>query len=92
MGEKSEVLSNQIRNIFLFPNPFREELNLYINRFSDENLRIILINTMGQEFTIYENNKQRTVLKFNLSKYPPGIYFVKIIADADEEYLRLIKI
>ncbi len=68
------VNSNIIDNIFLFPNPVRENLN--INSLPEGTKNIILVNALGQ--TVISRESTESNFNLDLSQLPNGIYELKI--------------
>jgi PKD repeat protein len=80
--ETTGINENSISGIEVFPNPFTNQLNVkyYLNENSD--VRISILNTLGQEIEVIkdiadEENGQHIAV-FNSGQYPEAIYFVNI--------------
>jgi hypothetical protein len=73
-------------NIKIYPNPFKNKLNIKYNLNSNSNVKIIITDAYGRLIANLSNNKRQSSdnkiiwnpLKNNISK---GIYFCKITAD-----------
>lgn len=79
----------------VFPNPLSEKLFLFINVELPGNLKILLINSLGEEIVllnkIIESGSQ--VLHFETSNLPAGIYYLKVwSASGFSEYHRISKL
>jgi hypothetical protein len=69
----------------IYPNPVKNNLQVFIN--SNNNLeKIIIYNQLGKKIT----STSSTLL--NISKYPKGIYFIKIITNKGFITKKIIKI
>jgi hypothetical protein len=85
------ISDNDIKNIFLFPNPVKDILNIhnvYLN--SD----ISLYNILGKKYEIdMINNFESNSISVNISSLEPGLYFLSLkdINTGQIKILRLIK-
>ncbi len=85
------ILDNDIKNIFLFPNPVKDILNIH-NVYSNSN--ISLYNILGKKYEIdMINNFESNSISVNISSLEPGLYFLRLedINTGQLKILRLIK-
>ncbi|MGG7034078.1 MAG: reprolysin-like metallopeptidase [Flavobacterium sp.] len=81
---------SQSNEIFLYPNPTNEIVNISV--MDENNLpdNFIVINSLGQ--TIYSSTiKSSADLSVNASKFANGVYFIKLNKDGQSKTLRFIK-
>ncbi|MBN2777098.1 MAG: T9SS type A sorting domain-containing protein [Bacteroidales bacterium] len=75
----------------VYPNPVTNEINIAINeQFGD--CKIKIHNGFGQNIYEKEVSKGQEEIKFDLSSYPSGTYFVVIINNEKSDLHRIIKI
>lgn len=79
--------------ISLFPNPVKDELTIQLNLSASGKTKIILINSLGQETLLFDQEEKGVrILKFDLSEYPGGVYYIKNIVDNSvPEYAPFVK-
>ena len=85
------ISDNDIKNIFLFPNPVKDILNIH-NVYSNSN--ISLYNILGKKYEIdMINNFESNSISVNISSLEPGLYFLSLkdINTGQIKILRLIK-
>jgi hypothetical protein len=85
------ISDNDIKNIFLFPNPVKDILNIH-NVYSNSD--ISLYNILGKKYEIdMINNFESNSISVNISSLEPGIYFLSLkdINTGQIKILRLIK-
>ena len=85
------ISENDIKNIFLFPNPVKDILNIH-NVYSNSN--ISLYNILGKKYEIdMINNFKSNSISVNISSLEPGLYFLRLenINTGQLKILRLIK-
>ena len=85
------ISENDIKNIFLFPNPVKDILNIH-NVYSNSN--ISLYNILGKKYEINMiNNFESNSISVNISSLEPGLYFLRLedINTGQLKILRLVK-
>ena len=85
------ISENDIKNIFLFPNPVKDILNIH-NVYSNSN--ISLYDILGKKCEIdMINNFESNSISANISSLEPGLYFLRLenINTGQLKILRLIK-
>ena len=85
------ISENDIKNIFLFPNPVKDILNIH-NVYSNSN--ISLYNILGKKYEINMiNNFESNSISVNISSLEPGLYFLSLedINTRQLTILRLVK-
>ena len=85
------ISENDIKNIFLFPNPVKDILNIH-NVYSNSD--ISLYNILGKKYEIdMINNFESNSISVNISSLEPGLYFLSLkdINTGQIKILRLIK-
>ena len=85
------ISENDIKNIFLFPNPVKDILNIH-NVYSNSN--ISLYDILGKKCEIdMINNFESNSISVNISSLEPGLYFLRLenINTGQLKILRLIK-
>jgi type IX secretion system substrate protein len=86
VGIKSNVLET---NIVCFPNPDNGEFNLAVALPEATNLTVSIISTLGETvFTKTESNISNVVLRYDLSSFGKGVYFLTI---TDSKNNKIIK-
>ncbi|MFH1121997.1 MAG: C25 family cysteine peptidase [Bacteroidota bacterium] len=68
----------------VYPNPFRNNLHISYNLVKTASVRISLLNLLGQETVVFENNQSVQAGNHTMTVSPtnlkPGIYFIKLQA------------
>ncbi len=85
------ISDNDIKNIFLFPNPVKDILNIH-NVYSNSN--VSLYDILGKKCEIdMINNFESNSISANISSLEPGLYFLRLenINTGQLKILRLIK-
>ncbi|MEK7224817.1 MAG: T9SS type A sorting domain-containing protein, partial [Bacteroidota bacterium] len=78
----------------IYPNPVRTEMNLNLTLASSEIVRIVLLNTLGQETILFNQHIEKgdKTLKLETEKLSTGIYYMQIvIGENTPEYLKFVK-
>jgi len=75
-------------NLNVYPNPTLDLI--HIERVETTSLKIELLDYTGKNITAFTSNKQK--ISINLSKYPKGIYFIKITDSKTSIIKKVIKI
>lgn len=81
--------NNNIENFFIYPNPIKNELNIYINNF--DNLSKINILSINGELVFSKNITKIGVENVDLSFLKSGLYFLQIILPNETKVRKLIK-
>ncbi|HYG15015.1 MAG TPA: T9SS type A sorting domain-containing protein, partial [Bacteroidia bacterium] len=72
----NELISNN--GITVYPNPASKELNVYIGSIPNENITLILFNTLGKKVIESAYNRANSHFTLLLESLVPGIYWLKI--------------
>jgi hypothetical protein len=73
------IESQLVAELSVFPNPVEESLNLHIGLKEQADLRVDLINPLGQVLnSVSKSNALSDQLVFDMQGYPAGVYFIKI--------------
>ena len=83
------IESEELNNISIFPNPSNSFINIEFKNFNNENTIIQILNSLGEILLNEQINKQNC--RFNIEKFPLGIYFVKITQNEKQQIIKLIK-
>jgi hypothetical protein len=87
------------RNLFgmsIFPNPFNNNTNIGYTLFKNANVKLSLINILGEEIAILNNEKQTSgkhQISFSASEknLATGMYYIKLDVDGYIEIKKMIK-
>lgn len=71
--------SNSESDIYLYPNPTANLLNVQMKNINKTNSRILIYNAVGQ--IIYQTNFNGMLFSIDLASNPKGLYFVSILSD-----------
>lgn len=90
------VATNEIKaanNISIFPNPTGQNVNISMEMEMNADLRIQLVDNSGKilEENQYSQLSGHQMLPMNLSDYPSGIYFIKMVFDMGTLVEKVIK-
>jgi len=77
------------QDLKIYPNPFKDKLNIDFTNFDIENVNIEVINSLGQLVSSF--NFKSTKNEIELSDYPQGIYFLKIKKNSEQKVFKIIK-
>jgi hypothetical protein len=80
INSNSELPDNTL-SVNIFPNPSKNNIQISLKNFSEGLTTIELTGLLGQiTETIYRGNihSEQFDFHFNVSNYPPGVYFLKI--------------
>ena len=72
----------------LFPNPATKQLTIELNIPQDDPFEIRIVNYLGQEMQTYTRSDSETGAfrkQFDVSGYPPGVYFLRFTSGRKEE-------
>lgn len=81
-------------NMFsLYPNPFVDEINIYVNIHKEQKINIVIFDLLGKQFfqsaDIYQ--KGVSLIKINLPKLEPGTYIIKLFNSEINTISKIIK-
>jgi len=79
---------NDLKKIIVYPNPAKDDLNIKIP-FSNAKMNIEILDNLGKSILQKSISNQNS--KIDVSKYNPGIYFMKIEIDGVEKVIKVIK-
>jgi len=84
------VAFEPLSELFVYPNPTTNELNINFGSLDFENTNYTIYNYLGQ---VLKSSKVSSTLdlKVNTSNYSVGVYFIKIEKDGNSKTLRFIK-
>jgi hypothetical protein len=87
----SQIISIQTKNnvldekISMYPIPAKDELNIKLNNYFDDDTKIEVIDVVGKTIqTIYSNGKDD--IKINTQALNNGIYFLKFSSKQNKNY------
>lgn len=70
------------QSLYVYPNPNSNgELTIKLGNVENQNANLSMFNTLGEELVLPIEHQGKGLLKGNLSGYPTGIYFLKIVTD-----------
>jgi hypothetical protein len=72
----------------LFPNPATKQLTIELNIPQDDPFEIRIVNYLGREMQTYTRSDSETGAfrkQFDVSGYPPGVYFLRFTSGRKEE-------
>jgi len=70
------VKANQIKNVFVWPNPTKNYINIKLDDFKNTNIKIFTL--MGEEIFMKNYNLNSESLKLNLNYLSTGVYILEI--------------
>ena len=86
------VYDNDITKLKLFPNPFKDLINIHFINIQKSNLELIIFNSIGEtiykEIALSHTGEYRTSI--NLARYSNSIYFMQIKTDNGVIYKKII--
>ena len=89
--DREETIINDIE---LWPNPASNNVNIKFNALKNVDLSISVFNQLGQKVisdSDYRNfNSGSSEIKINISTLKSGVYIIRIIADSQQYYQKLI--
>lgn len=78
-GLELENANSALADVSLYPNPASEEVHIDLNNFSQEDLTLSLVNSLGQ--VVYQENLQQvetTLHTMQVADLVPGLYFIRM--------------
>lgn len=79
------------REIYLFPNPAKDIIQLNLAGHLPENLNIEWTDINGRGLSLYPVEDSEQGLRFNISNLQPGLYVLKISNNTGHRYIKMIK-
>lgn len=83
----------QLAKLSLFPNPAVKEVSVKFNSLSTTTATIDLVDISGkiiESFKTGDLNSNDDIYKLNITNYPKGTYFVRVVADKSINVRKLI--
>jgi hypothetical protein len=75
----------------LFPNPAKDRISLKFESAIHNNLKISLINSLGQQVDVLDRPEfNGNTLSFDVKNQPNGLYFIRIENGVETTQLRLL--
>jgi hypothetical protein len=89
--EQEQALEKKLsdRTILIYPNPTRGLINISMVEIGNDAVRVIVFNAQGQ--LVVDKLLEGNSGVVNLSKQPPGIYFMRIIIDGMSAEWKIVK-
>lgn len=89
--EQEQAIEKKLaeRTILIYPNPTRGLINISIAETGNDAVRVIVFNAQGQ--LVVDKLLEGNSGVVNLSKQPPGIYFMRIIIDGMSAEWKVVK-
>ncbi len=83
----------QIFSIKLYPVPFHNNADIYLNGINKKNFKLIVIDITGRIIMKKDvtNNEENRFISINLSKQASGVYFIRILQDDSITTLKAVK-
>ena len=83
---------NNVQSMTVSPNPFRDQFVVNISRIKDVNVRILVLDVLGNQlFTSYEKAESGYTKNIDLQKYAAGIYLMQVQYNGEMKTVRLVK-
>lgn len=79
IGINNEIINSDNNNFTLFPNPATSTIIISFNNNSGKDFYIELIDISGHQLLIRKYDSKTTRIKYNISKYESGFYFIRMI-------------
>ncbi len=84
----NEIL-NKEESFQIYPNPFNEFINI---RTGKKDISVKIYNMKGQLLSTYSvENRKNSIMEINTSKYPKGLYFIKVNTIDSYKITKIIK-
>ncbi len=87
LGTVSDI---QNSDILIYPNPADDKI-FWVKSLNHEILKVIKITNLSGKL-IFSQSCNKNLIRINLSRYPSGIYFIKIVNSTNEKTFKLILI
>ncbi|MDF1550679.1 MAG: T9SS type A sorting domain-containing protein, partial [Bacteroidales bacterium] len=89
-GVYSETLFNSDESI-VFPNPFNENLNIYLGPDCGNKVALRLYSFSGQLVLVNQYQPQNEMIQVNTSAILPGVYYLLIKSETQESITKIVK-
>lgn len=98
--ENSNILSNScslnlsladnslVKDIFMYPNPAKEQINITISDLNTSEVTIEILNTLGQNVFKQDYNSNQIIISTHT--FSNGLYFIKISSKVSAKVVKLI--
>lgn len=80
----------QENNVYVFPNPTTTELHIKVRGVIKDSYTVTMYDTQGKTVDIITTNEQET--EIDISKYPQGVYWVRILGNNIVRNEKIIKL
>lgn len=91
-----ESVNNKLKSFStcIYPNPVKDKLVIMIDGMKQGKVQLSLIDINGKTLLLMDEivkPNEKTVVEMNISKYTPGVYFVKIDNSSEKQTFRIVK-
>ena len=76
-------------NVKVYPNPTSNNLHVSFDNSNSKNIRVVLINMLG--VTVFQERSNQNKFDIDCSKYPKGVYILKL-KDGETELVKKVEI
>jgi hypothetical protein len=76
-------------HVDIYPNPARQKLNVYFNRFEFENYTLELYDMNGQKYITRKISEKNYIL--NMEQFAAGSYLIRIVTPEGYQTFKIIK-
>ncbi|MDX1913670.1 MAG: T9SS type A sorting domain-containing protein, partial [Saprospiraceae bacterium] len=73
------------------PNPFKDELDVLLDRVADTPVRLQLVNLQGQFVLDQEMEAGQSAYSLSTAQLPRGFYLLRVEADGETQVLKVVK-
>ena len=93
VDEALSIPENQSSSIAIYPNPVGDQLNITLNQNNDNEFKIDIFDTLGQEVLAkkYTNTYRVDALEIDCKNLSSGFYFMQITSETQKHYFKFIK-
>ncbi|MFC5284337.1 LamG-like jellyroll fold domain-containing protein [Pedobacter alpinus] len=93
-GDKSILSTKSVKSVFeesikVYPNPTTDFVNLFLN--NSDFTKVSLTDVKGNILETIEIKKETKLLKFDISRFTNGIYFVNLTGDGKVKTLKVLR-
>jgi hypothetical protein len=88
MGTNTLIDNNSIK---VSPNPTSGVINISIDQKIKQNFRIEILNSIGEIILSNKHKQTTTHLKYDMNKYPSGVYFIHFYIGNKLKIVKIIK-
>jgi hypothetical protein len=86
LNPRSNEMNSSTKEMYLFPNPASDELNIALNQEKESTLGFVrILDVTGRTLSEFKVDQLRSEYKINTSIYKSGIYFIKFISGSGTE-------